>query len=153
MHPRAEPRFASPNAGYCAPGREFSQLLGDRLRTERAISRFPEYWKQNAQPFAWTKNAREIRRSTQKDKLIPKRDTAGLQFSVRVHARVKVYWYGAAGPCAPTSHLRVSDGFIQNQQSSLLLGGLLIRCFDATPRKRKRDHRCGRATTSSMCDR
>ncbi len=37
---------------------------------ERAITRFLENWNQNAQPFTWTKSAREIRRSIQNAKLI-----------------------------------------------------------------------------------
>ncbi len=37
---------------------------------ERAITRFLERWNQNAQPFAWTKTAKQIKRSIQNAKLI-----------------------------------------------------------------------------------
>ena len=37
---------------------------------ERAIARFLEHWNQSAQPFTWTKTARQIRRSIRNAKLI-----------------------------------------------------------------------------------
>jgi transposase len=37
---------------------------------ERAITRFVEHWNQDAQPLAWTKSARQIRRSIRNAKLI-----------------------------------------------------------------------------------
>ncbi len=79
-HPRFYIHFTPANASWLNLVERWLRLITQQTirrgsfdsiaQLERAITRFLEHWNQSAQPFTWTKTAREIRRSIRNAELI-----------------------------------------------------------------------------------